>query len=153
LRFCASREVRGDDECWPWIGHIDKEGYGYLHQGKSRFGAHRLAWEFAHGSIPDGMVMLHAACDNRRCVNPAHLRPGAIADNNEDMVAKRRHVFGERSSQAKLTDQKALEIRRRRLAGEAARHLAAEFGVSDSLVCRIAKGRRWSHLSFGASAR
>lgn len=145
-RFRASFVEAGEDECWLWRGAIDCDGYGRLHQGSRVIMAHRFAWELRHGlSWPSGSIALHA-CDIRACVNPRHIRPGTIAENNADARAKRRHAFGERNGNARLTDEKALEIRRRRAAGEKARVLALEFGVSDSLVCAVAAGRKWAHL-------
>lgn len=44
---------------------------------------------------------------------------------------------------SKLSEAEATAIRERRAAGERGRALAAEFGVSEQLVCDIAKGRRW----------
>ena len=35
--------------------------------------AHRAAWAFVHGQIPEGMTIDHL-CKNRRCVNVEHLR-------------------------------------------------------------------------------
>ena len=35
--------------------------------------AHRAAWAFVHGQIPEGMTIDHT-CKNRRCVNVEHLR-------------------------------------------------------------------------------
>lgn len=147
VRFWASVERRGENECWLFRGHIDGDGYGRIFQaGGVMFLAHRLAWSLINGrEWPRGAVALHS-CDVRACCNPAHVRPGTIADNTADMVAKRRHVFGERSPRAKLTEERAREIIRRRLAGERATALAREFGVSDSLVCGIASGRKWAHL-------
>jgi hypothetical protein len=34
--------------------------------------AHRLAWELAHGPIPEGMQIDHV-CRNRACINVAHM--------------------------------------------------------------------------------
>lgn len=147
MRLGMSIERRGPDECWPFVGHIDGDGYGRIHRGRESFAAHRLAWEVANQKdFPRGKVALHS-CDNRRCCNPGHIKPGTIAENNADAHAKRRHAHGERMPQAKLTEAEAVDILRRRRAGESAQALGREFGVSDRLVYLIAAGRKWPHLA------
>jgi hypothetical protein len=61
-------------DCIIWPLHVDKDGYGkrtYL----SRNGqlAHRVAYEIAHGPIPDARDVDHT-CFVRACVNVEHLR-------------------------------------------------------------------------------
>ena len=74
-----------------WIGSLRDTGYGRIYwNGKHGRKAHRVAWEVAHGAIPPGMNVLHR-CDERRCVNPAHLFLGTLADNNRDTWEKGRH--------------------------------------------------------------
>jgi len=83
--------------CWNWTASTDTGGYGAVSVnmglGKRKLvAAHRFSWLLAHGDvIPQGMVIRHR-CDNRRCVNPAHLEIGTQADNIADMDARGRRV-------------------------------------------------------------
>ena len=68
-RLVALIDVRGDDECWPWLGQ-KANGYGVLgHVGRY---VHRRIYERAHGPIPRGMLVVHKL-DGRPCCNPRHL--------------------------------------------------------------------------------
>uniref|UniRef100_A0A6M3J763 Putative homing endonuclease n=1 Tax=viral metagenome TaxID=1070528 RepID=A0A6M3J763_9ZZZZ len=72
------------------MGTIHHTGYGLITDDDQRqLRAHRVAYEQIHGAIPPGRCVLHR-CDNRRCVNPAHLWVGTFADNNMDKIHKGR---------------------------------------------------------------
>lgn len=83
-------KARKGDGCWEWTGFVAKRtGYGQARYQMGKWLAHRLAWTLTHGEIPEGMQVCHD-CDNRRCVNPAHLFLGSATDNVHDMLAKGR---------------------------------------------------------------
>jgi hypothetical protein len=92
-RFEAKVGKPDKNGCWPWTGAIIKKlGYGEINSctGITLY-ARRVAWELTNGEIPDGLYVLHR-CDNKWCVNPAHLFLGTAGDNARDMVKKNRHM-------------------------------------------------------------
>ena len=124
------------DECWPWP-KVRPDGYGSLLSGDGRtLRAHRAAWEVAHGEAPPADMCVCHSCDNRRCVNPAHLWLGTRSDNNRDRMEK-----GRSRARRKLTFEDAEKIRARyQGGGESYRSLAGEYGVSQVAIQRIIKG-------------
>lgn len=145
-RFWA--KVKKGDGCWTW--QAGKTTYGYGKFGSAN--AHRVAWELTYGLVPDGMCVCHN-CDKdypvgdityRLCVRPDHLFLGTMAENMADKMAKGRQPSGEGNPNAKLTAAQVAEIRRMYAAGGVLhRELAAQFGVSRSLVGNIIRGEHW----------
>lgn len=81
---------RHENMCWEWRGSLSK-GYGQIKVNGRPLRAHRMAYEVAKGDIPEGMHILHS-CDNPKCCNPAHLRPGTHQENMDDMQARGRRT-------------------------------------------------------------
>jgi hypothetical protein len=97
-RFFKYVLIDAPDKCWPWQGAYQEYGYGRIGV-RTGFtdGAHRVSYQLHKGAIPEGLYVLHD-CDNPACVNPKHLRLGTHQDNMDDMVARRRHLAGNRRS-------------------------------------------------------
>lgn len=130
--------------CWLWTGSLSPNGYGVF--GGAGHKAHRASYEFHKGPIPHGLWVLHS-CDNRACVNPAHLRTGTRRDNIDDMVKRKRNrgskCRGVTNAAAKLKPDDVVAIARARADGETVSGIARRFGVSRCPVQRIIDGHGW----------
>lgn len=127
--------------CIEWTARLQR-GYGMISFRGINRPAHRIAWMLANGPIPTGMHVCHR-CDNRRCINVAHLFLGTNADNMADKVGKNRQARGSRHGSAKLTEQ---EVRDIRAMSAPQRAIAAFYGMSQSTVSEIKRGELWSHI-------
>ena len=79
-RFLAKIVAPSADECWQWTACTDSHGYGHFKVDGRGVGAHRFAYEYFVGPIPDGLELDHL-CRVRNCVNPAHLEAVTHAEN------------------------------------------------------------------------
>ena len=75
------------DECWPWTGCVDRNGYGTVTYQGRKWLAHRLAVMLSSGEEP--AAACHS-CDNPPCCNPVHLVGADLAWNCRDRAAKGR---------------------------------------------------------------
>jgi hypothetical protein len=132
-----------EGKCWEWPAGRDWRGYGrtrYPNSGRAWL-AHRMVWEMVNGPIPEGMEVMHL-CDNKPCVNPAHLQIGTHAENMRQASERHRMRDWRTHPRAKLTDAEVAEIRLRHLEGETQAELAKAFGIHGSYVSRLVRSRR-----------
>lgn len=76
-----------DTGCQEWQSVIHRDGYGKFYLDGEQMAAHRAAYLLFAGGIPRGMHVLHK-CDNRKCVNVAHLYLGTNKQNVRDKVER-----------------------------------------------------------------
>lgn len=143
-RFWLQVDIRG--ECWLWTGSRSVKGYGNFQgrwQGQLHYKAHRFVWALYNGPIPAGKQVRHS-CDNRWCVNPAHLRLGTNQDNVNDRNGRGRTAVGERARHAKLTEDQVREIKAN--PDKPPRYYADKFSIDSSAITKIRSGDNWKHV-------
>lgn len=130
------------DECWEWTGSHNEKGYGTLWAGR-HIKAHRLSFELFQSPIPAGLHVMHS-CDNRGCVNPAHLSLGTNADNLHDAESRGRIRRGERHPNAKFTNDQVLDIY---CGTKTTKFLAKLYGVSIRTINKIKDGSSYRSVT------
>lgn len=157
LRFWS--KVEFTDSCWLWTACRIPYGHGQFRVAGKNVLAHRWAYEYMVGPIPDGLRVCHdcPGGDNPACVNPAHLFLGTALDNSRDMVRKGRAATGDRhgyrlhpearvrgdaASWTKVTDAQVREIREAATRGVKQRVLAEQYGVAQCTISEIVHRRK-----------
>lgn len=128
--------VDGDSGCWVWHAALTTGGYASVWdpgRKKVEYG-HRAMYEALVGAIP--AATLDHLCDNRSCVNPAHLHPSSHRTNilrgtSPSAVAARRdccphgHPFDAENTYMYRGYRVCRECRRRNLRAWYRRHIEA----------------------------
>ena len=106
------------DDCWEWNAAIGSDGYGVFHwnfikpEDRAPSGvrsklikAHRASLMLQGLEVPaytgksNGLEILHE-CDNKRCVNPHHLKIGTHSKNLKDYFSRGRYRNAEKQTSA-----------------------------------------------------
>jgi hypothetical protein len=137
------------DGCYLTDLHLDDDGYPQIRINGKTKRLSRVMYELNYGQIPEGKLICHR-CDNPACVNPNHLFLGTHQENMNDMKSKKRQAFqkGSQNGQAKLNEEKVLEIKQLLAEKKTNKEIAEKFGVSQHHISGIKIGRCWSHVKY-----
>lgn len=100
-RFWSKVDKKGDTECWEWKDSCTP--YGKIKISGKKYIAHRLSYCIHNGDFDCTMLVLHI-CNNKKCVNPNHLKLGTHQENMRGMA-------NDGLSSGKLNFKLATEIR------------------------------------------
>lgn len=145
IKFWGKVDKTGD--CWNWTASLNTRGYGQFRLPNTRKNslAHRFSFELANGPIREGMMVCHS-CDNRKCVNPAHLFEGTAKDNMADMDAKGRRVValhkGEANPNARM-DELSVALLKQLKSTFDIKSLEKIFGIKKTQIYRILNNSQW----------
>lgn len=154
-RFWSKVGKKDIEECWEWIGGLDKDGYGRfkVRSGIRTLKSHRLAYYLSNNKKQNSLLVCHK-CDNPKCCNPNHLFIGTQKDNRIDCVKKGRMVqnckHGEESDKSKLTADQVKDIIEEYYSGNASQIvLSKKYGVTATNIGAIVTNKIWKHLHDG----
>lgn len=109
---------------------------------------HRLVATACHGPPPPGFVCDHVNGD-KLCNRAGNLEWVTRAENNRRAAALgllKGKSAGSKNPNAKLSDEKVVEMRRKAAGGVSYTELAAEYGVTVPTVSRAVVGKLWGHV-------
>lgn len=143
------------DPCWIWTSSRNVNGYPLLavfkaDGSRTSVGARRAVWTAAVRKTLPTDRFLSMRCGDRACLNPAHMVPltrgeyMAVRTGRRNADEVLRATLGRRRGRdVKLTLELARQVRARLQSGELGRAIAADLGVSRSLVSSIKTNRLW----------
>lgn len=132
------------DECVLWPFSRDEQGRGKIRiEGRTTI-ASRYMCRLAHGEPPTPQHHAAHSCGNGHsgCMNPKHLRWATPKENSADQKLHGTQQRGERYGLAKLSDANAAMILELKGSGTTQQALADRFGVHQSTISDIWRGKR-----------
>ena len=138
-------------DCLIWTSTIGATGYPVINTGGQVHHARRLMHTLSGGIIGAGQVV-RATCEDKRCINPAHLytttrkkvaqssgKKGLMGGPIRAAATSARH-----RKNSKLTEAAAVEIR---ASSESGKALAQRFGITTQHANNIKRGTAWRDYS------
>lgn len=155
--FWSKVAIGAEDDCWPWLGTLNKQKYGIYsicrfklngtRCGQLKLRTHTAAFELEHGKVEIGVDKICHTCDNPSCCNPKHLYRGTPQTNMIDCVNRQRHPLigkiGEEHPRAKVTQEQVDTIRDLYASGYTLDELSSEYGLAPSTLSVMIRGKTW----------
>jgi HNH endonuclease len=141
----------GKNGCWTWDGPIHKAtGYGTFEVLEIEYKAHRVSYFYFNGKKMESKYDILHTCDNRICVNPAHLYEGTNLENMGDRACRNPESFiknGSTNPAAKITEKDIPDIfwkyyKKRMTQLE----ISNDYDVTPGTISKILLRNKWRHV-------
>lgn len=144
-------------DCWIWNCSTTKRGYPQLKIRGCGCKFVRPQVFLMNGGKLNPRQPVDVTCDERKCVNPAHLKASSASEIAKKAAkrgafsgkARAAKIAAARRGKAKLTIEQAREIR---MSQESGPVLAKRYGVNKSAINGIKAGTRWKDYTNPFSA-
>jgi hypothetical protein len=128
---------------------LDADGYPVVTIGQKAIRVHKLVATAFYGPRPEGMECCHAN-GNRQDNRVENLRWGSRLENKADSIRHGTAYIppqkGSLHSQAKLTEEKVLLMRKAREEGATLTKICQEFSVPLATASQVCSRKTWKHV-------
>ena len=136
-----------EGECLLWTGYLGSSGHPMIKVRKKCRLVRREVFRLCCGNLVPRQPIA-TRCDERCCVNPAHLFPSSISSIGKKAAKlgawkgqlRNAKIAATKRAKGKLTIEQAREIR---MSTESGPVLARRFNVNTSLINGIKRGSAW----------
>ena len=152
LEFIKSRcRIDPRTECWEWANCIDDKGNAKIRVAGKTWYVRRLVYQLVNGSLPAKKDIV-PECLSKSCCNPEHQLALTRSQHQELTASQGRvskglvhslAVLTAARARAKLSIEKARQIRARAAAGAMVESLATDFEVSVDSIRLVIAQKTW----------
>lgn len=147
-RFFSQIDVRGENDCWKWLGYVASNGYGRVWFNLKREYVHRIVYTLIHGEISDDMPFISHLCNKPLCVNPNHLKADTQQGNMKYRDMCNRQPKGEKNGNAKLKQEIVDKMRKDYNDGLTLYEISEKYDISVGESCRVINNHQWKDMSY-----
>lgn len=141
VRFHSKYEIDEETGCFNWTGDFFNGGYPRISIDKKGRLAHRFAYESFVAPLDSSLEICHN-CNNKKCVNPDHLRQDTKSSNQID-ISK---IKGRKNQKLSIIEVTEIKLALKNSYYGIQKDLSKKYNISQQTLNDIKQNRLWSHI-------